>query len=109
MYLLPLLLLLLVPLLSDSVTSAATSTNCDTIRRMIVCYLTIAAGCVVQARIIVNEEGTEAAAATAVLFEEDSFIDHDTPIPFTVNRPFILVLRDRRANVALFVGQIVQL
>ncbi|MBN1759217.1 MAG: serpin family protein [Chitinispirillaceae bacterium] len=58
-----------------------------------------------KAFIAVDEEGTEAAAATAVVFERSSQ-DPDDPI-FNVDRPFIYVIRDKETGTILFMGRIV--
>lgn len=47
-----------------------------------------------QANISVDEAGTEAAAATAVVVGETS-APADEPIDFTVDRPFLFAIRDR--------------
>jgi serpin B len=54
----------------------------------------------------VNEEGTEAAAVTNVGISVTS-----APVrrPFTVDRPFIVVLRERLSGTILFMGKIVRL
>jgi serpin B len=51
----------------------------------------------------VNEEGTEAAAVTKVEIRETS-----APAVFTVNRPFLFVLREKFSGTILFVGKIVE-
>ena len=56
-----------------------------------------------QAFIAVDEHGTEAAAATAVVLTAGAI--PDTPIPFTVDRPFIFFIRDV-TGLVLFVGQV---
>ncbi|MBI4833713.1 MAG: serpin family protein [Planctomycetes bacterium] len=52
----------------------------------------------------VNEEGTEAAAATAVIIETKSM--PPPPEFFTVDRPFIFFIRDLRTDSVLFLGRI---
>ena len=54
-----------------------------------------------QANIDVDEYGTEAAAATAVVIGEES-----APLQFSVDRPFIFVVRDRETGAVLFLGRI---
>jgi len=49
----------------------------------------------------VNEEGTEAAAVTSVGIALTSL-----PPTFTINRPFIFVIRERFSNTILFMGKI---
>ena len=51
----------------------------------------------------VNEEGTEAAAATAVIMDSPS-----EPPSFIVNRPFVFAIRERLTNTILFLGKIVK-
>ncbi|MBN1187349.1 MAG: serpin family protein [Bacteroidales bacterium] len=55
----------------------------------------------------VNEEGTEAAAVTAVEVGYTSIGD-DTPSYklFNVDRPFVLAIRERSTNTILFIGSI---
>ena len=52
--------------------------------------------------ITVNEEGTEAAAATAFVVSRSG--RPLFPTKFTVNRPFIFLIRDTATNVILFTG-----
>lgn len=55
-----------------------------------------------QSFVEVNEEGTEAAAATAVL------ITKSKPIPrFHADHPFIFIILDRRSDSILFMGRVV--
>lgn len=57
-----------------------------------------------QGFIAVDEEGTEAAAATAVVMAETS-----APVvePFVVDRPFLFVIHDLEHHAPLFVGRVV--
>lgn len=48
----------------------------------------------------VNEEGTEAAAATAVVMVTSSY-----PPPFYANRPFLFFIRDAKHGTVLFMGR----
>ncbi len=50
----------------------------------------------------IDEEGTEAAAVTSVGVGTTS-----APIPFTIDRPFVLVLRERFSGAILFMGRMV--
>ncbi len=50
----------------------------------------------------VNEEGTEAAAATSVEMRLDS-----APPSFRVDRPFLMAIRERSSDAILFIGKIV--
>ncbi|XP_013091555.2 leukocyte elastase inhibitor-like [Biomphalaria glabrata] len=57
-----------------------------------------------KAFIQVNEEGTEAAAATAVVMMMRCAVPQ--PPPITIDRPFLFLIRDIRANNILFLGQV---
>jgi serpin B len=52
----------------------------------------------------VDESGTEAAAATAVVIEEESA--PATPIEMTIDSPFIFLIRDVETGTILFVGRV---
>ena len=52
----------------------------------------------------VNEEGTEAAAATAVVVKLDSAIKEPEPV-FRADRPFVFAIRDNKTGAALFLGR----
>jgi len=53
----------------------------------------------------VDEEGTEAAAATAVIVATRSL--PSAPKLMTLNRPFLFVIRDKPTGAVLFVGRVV--
>jgi serpin B len=53
----------------------------------------------------VNEAGTEAAAATAVIVGEKTSIPQ--VVELVVDRPFIFLIRDHATNTILFVGRII--
>jgi serpin B len=53
----------------------------------------------------VNEEGTEAAAATGVIMSRASA--PVKPKVFRADHPFIFVIRDRRSGGMLFLGRLV--
>ena len=55
----------------------------------------------------VNEEGTEAAAVTAVEVGVTS-IGPDTPEFFTVNRPFLFFIRETTTNAVIFAGRVME-
>ncbi|TFG49317.1 MAG: serpin family protein, partial [Anaerolineales bacterium] len=57
-----------------------------------------------KAYIKVDEEGTEAAAATAVLMKLTSAPEN--PIQLIVDRPFLFLIRDQETNSILFVGRV---
>jgi serpin B len=52
----------------------------------------------------VNEEGTEAAAATAVVIAKESVAA--PPPVFRADRPFVFMIRDNRSGTILFMGKI---
>ena len=58
-----------------------------------------------KAFVSVDEEGTEAAAATAVIVGTTSV--PPPPIPVTLDRPFIFLIRDIPTGAILFVGRVV--
>jgi serpin B len=60
-----------------------------------------------KAFVAVDEEGTEAAAATAVIMGLTSAMPGD-PIEFKVDRPFIFMIRDSQSGSALFVGRVLE-
>ncbi len=53
----------------------------------------------------VDEAGTEAAAATAVIMKELSIPEE--PVEFTADRPFVFLIRDIETGAILFAGRIV--
>ena len=57
-----------------------------------------------KAFVSVDEEGTEAAAATGVAVLESG--PTKEPIPVTVNRPFIFLIRDTATGTVLFLGRV---
>lgn len=58
-----------------------------------------------QANITVDEHGTEAAAATAVMMRATSAPIAD-PIEMVVDRPFLFAIRDRATGTMLFLGRV---
>lgn len=58
-----------------------------------------------QSFVEVNEEGTEAAAATAVIMNGKSI--EPEPYVFRADRPFIFLIRDLRSENILFMGRLV--
>jgi serpin B len=52
----------------------------------------------------VNEEGTEAAAATAVIIKERVSAPRE-PVTFRADRPFVFTIRDNRNGAVLFLGR----
>jgi serpin B len=59
-----------------------------------------------QANITVGEEGTEAAAATAVAGEAGSAPPEDEPVELVFDRPFVFALRDTVSGAVLFLGRV---
>ncbi|MCK4546531.1 MAG: serpin family protein [Candidatus Eisenbacteria sp.] len=55
--------------------------------------------------IAVDEKGTEAAAATAIVFERLSILPGE-PAVFTADRPFMFLIRDRMTGALLFFGRV---
>jgi serpin B len=56
-----------------------------------------------KAFVSVDEEGTEAAAATAVIMPTSA--PPEPPVEFTIDRPFIFLIRDIETGTILFVGR----
>lgn len=54
----------------------------------------------------VDEKGTEAAAATAVLGIETGASADGGPRPLQVNRPFLFLIRDNASGLVLFLGRV---
>jgi serpin B len=60
-----------------------------------------------QATITVDEEGTEASAATAVVMDEVSApAPSDLPVDLTVDRPFLFTVTDIETGAVLFLGRV---
>ncbi len=57
-----------------------------------------------KAYVSVDEEGTEAAAATAVIISLTAL--PETPVEMTLDRPFIFMIRDKGTNSILFLGRV---
>ncbi|MDQ7825310.1 MAG: serpin family protein [Candidatus Eremiobacteraeota bacterium] len=55
----------------------------------------------------VNEEGTEAAAVTAVLVARGAPMGEEKPFVFKADRPFFFAIVDRKTQMPLFMGSIV--
>jgi len=54
-----------------------------------------------QGTITVNEEGTQAAAVTAV-----GFMPLSTQVRFSVDRPFLFLIYEHRTSCLLFLGRV---
>lgn len=59
-----------------------------------------------QAFVKVDEEGTEAAAATAVGMAIKSAIEEKKPKKFIADHPFLFIIQDNQSRAILFLGQI---
>lgn len=59
-----------------------------------------------QAFAAVDEEGTEAAAATAVVMRLTSVREPVAPVVFRADQPFLFLIRDRRTGLVLFLGEV---
>jgi len=57
-----------------------------------------------KAFVAVDEKGTEAAAATAVMMQATSIMMTD--VNLTIDRPFIFIIRDTTSGQILFVGRV---
>jgi serpin B len=60
-----------------------------------------------KAYVDVNEEGTEAAAATAIAMMRSSAVQQPTPV-FRADHPFVFLIRDTRSGSILFMGRILK-
>lgn len=59
-----------------------------------------------KAMIAVDEKGTEAAAATAVLMAMSAMPMPTEPVKFVADHPFIFLIRDRESGSVLFLGRV---
>ena len=61
-----------------------------------------------KAFIEVNEEGTEAAAATAIILSPGCAMpERKPPVVFKADRPFTFLIYEKKANVILFMGKVI--
>ena len=61
-----------------------------------------------KAYVDVNEQGTEAAAATATLMRATAIrLEPNDPPVFRADHPFVFLLRDNRSGTILFLGRCV--
>jgi len=60
-----------------------------------------------KAFVLVDEAGTEAAAATAVLMGPTGAAPSRKPVVLTIDRPFLFFIRDVQTDTVLFVGRVV--
>jgi serpin B len=63
-------------------------------------------GVVHAAAVAVDEAGTEAAAATAVVMARDAETSVTPPVVFTVDHPFLFLIRDTETGAVLFMGRL---
>jgi serpin B len=54
----------------------------------------------------VNEEGTEAAAATVPTIQSSDASDHPKPFEMIVDRPFLFLIEDQQTRTILFMGMV---
>jgi serpin B len=54
----------------------------------------------------VDETGTEAAAATAVIMMTTSAAPEETPVRISIDRPFLFLIRDEVTGSILFIGRV---
>ena len=60
-----------------------------------------------RARVAIDEEGTEAAAATAVVMGRGAGRSPEPEVTFAADHPFLFFIRDLRSGTLLFVGRVV--
>jgi len=60
-----------------------------------------------KAYIDVNEEGTEAAAATGTVMRSMAMSYEQQPIVFRADHPFVFLIRDERSGAILFMGRVI--
>ena len=58
-----------------------------------------------KAFVSVDKAGTEAAAATAVIMKLTAI--PEMPLEFTIDRPFLFLIRDIETGTILFIGRVV--
>jgi serpin B len=59
-----------------------------------------------EAFVAIDEEGTEAAAATAVIISRESTSVELPPVRFDADHPFVFVIRDVKRGRILFMGRV---
>jgi len=60
-----------------------------------------------EAFVELNEEGTEAAAATAVVAELKCEVKETPPVIFRADHPFVFLIRENKTGSILFIGRVV--
>ena len=58
-----------------------------------------------KAKVIVDEQGTKAAAVTSIMVAETAAFIEEQRIDFVADRPFLFVLQDTETGIVLFMGQ----
>ncbi len=61
-----------------------------------------------KATVAVDEAGTEAAAATAVIAAAGAAPGESEPVIFRADRPFLFLIRDRETGTVLFLGRVME-
>jgi serpin B len=87
---------------NDAFTSAADFTGITSAQRLLISAV------VHQAYIDVDEQGTEAAAATAITMRPMAMRRGPGPIRMVVDRPFLFAIVDTATGLPLFVGHVVR-
>ena len=59
-----------------------------------------------KAYVDVNEEGTEAAAATGIVMRSNAMAFEERPAIFRADHPFLFFIRDTRSGGILFMGRV---
>jgi serpin B len=59
-----------------------------------------------KAYIDVNEQGTEAAAATGIVMRGMAMAREQPPVVFRADHPFLFLIRDNRSGAVLFLGRL---
>lgn len=62
-------------------------------------------------KIVVDEEGTEASASTAIVMTKctSAFEDMEEPKEVILDRPFAFIIMDNKTNTPLFIGKVIEL
>ena len=61
-----------------------------------------------QSVVDVNESGTEASSATAVISMRSTMVTKDIPIVFKADRPFLFIIKQKSTNAILFLGYLAE-
>ncbi len=59
-----------------------------------------------KAHIEVSEDGVKAAAATGFAFAESALIEEEKPVIININKPHMVIIRDKNTQDIWFVGSI---